>query len=139
MKGKYEANVPHVRRVVSWLEDVVCESPEFDVVYGLCISNGLDVANAIRHLLENQAMEIFVALLLNAKQTIIGFFEVSKGTLTSSLVHPREVFGPAIRMGAAGIIVAHNHPCGDPNPSQEDVPTTRRLISAGKLCWAYNS
>ena len=133
MEGKDEASVPHVRRVVSWLEDVVCESPEFDVVYGLCASTGFEVAKAIRHLLENQAVEIFVALLLNAQNFIIGYFEVSKGTLTSSLVHPREVFGPAIRLGAASVIVAHNHPSGDPDPSQSDVEVTQRLLGAGKL------
>lgn len=59
--------------------------------------------------------------------------EISRGTLTASLVHPREVFGPAIRMGAAAIILAHNHPSGDTTPSEEDQTVTKRIHEAGML------
>ena len=58
---------------------------------------------------------------------------MSEGTLSTSLVHPREVFGPALRGGAAAVIVAHNHPSGDPRPSAEDVSVTRRLQETGRL------
>jgi DNA repair protein RadC len=58
---------------------------------------------------------------------------VSQGTLTSSLVHPREVFGPAVREEPRALIVAHNHPSGDPEPSEEDLAVTRRLVEAGKI------
>ncbi|MCA9573523.1 MAG: JAB domain-containing protein, partial [Myxococcales bacterium] len=58
---------------------------------------------------------------------------VSVGTLTTSLVHPREVFGPALSDAAAALIVVHNHPSGDPSPSQEDVEITKRLIEVGRL------
>ena len=57
----------------------------------------------------------------------------SQGTLTASLVHPREVFRPALREGAAALVVAHNHPSGDPSPSAEDQEVTRRLVQAGAL------
>ena len=58
---------------------------------------------------------------------------ISQGTLTASLVHPREVFSVAIRESAAGVILVHNHPSGDPEPSPEDLDITRRLASVGEL------
>lgn len=77
--------------------------------------------------------ETFHALLLDTRQRLMGRVRVSEGTLTSSLVHPREVFGPALRWAAASVVVAHNHPSGDPEPSGEDEAVTRRLIDAGRL------
>ncbi len=77
--------------------------------------------------------EVFVALLLDVQNRLQGEALVSIGTLTSSLVHPREVFRQAISQGAAAVIVAHNHPSGDPNPSSADREVTRRLIRAGQL------
>ncbi|MDZ4772056.1 MAG: DNA repair protein RadC [Planctomycetota bacterium] len=79
------------------------------------------------------ARETFHALLLDGKHRLQGVTRISEGTLTCSLVHPREVFGPALREGAAALIVAHNHPSGDPEPSVEDVSVTRRLIEVGRL------
>jgi len=87
----------------------------------------------LRKIIEDQPQEVFCALMLDGKHRVSGFVEVSRGTLTSSLVHPREVFGPAIRMGAASIIVAHNHPSGDPEPSTEDIAVTKRLRDAGEI------
>jgi DNA repair protein RadC len=77
--------------------------------------------------------ETFHALLLDGKHRLQAIRRISEGTLTCSLVHPREVFGPALREGAAALIVAHNHPSGDPEPSAEDVSVTRRLIEVGRL------
>lgn len=77
--------------------------------------------------------ERFVVLCLDAKQRLLRKEEVFKGTLTSTLVHPREVFAIAIREGAASILVAHNHPSGDPSPSDEDLAITKRLEEAGRL------
>jgi DNA repair protein RadC len=77
--------------------------------------------------------ETFHALLLDGKHRLQRRHRVSEGTLTSSLVHPREVFGPALREGAAALIVVHNHPSGDPEPSAEDVSVTRRLIEVGQI------
>jgi DNA repair protein RadC len=77
--------------------------------------------------------ETFHVLLLDGKHRLRRREQVSQGTLTSSLVHPREVFGPAIREGAAAIIVVHNHPSGDPEPSAEDLAVTRRLVQVGRV------
>jgi DNA repair protein RadC len=77
--------------------------------------------------------EVFVVAMLTIRHRVLGLNTVSVGCLTSSLVHPREVFKPAILAGAAALLLAHNHPSGDPEPSGEDVALTRRLASAGTL------
>ena len=122
-----------VRRVVSKLEEVVCESVALDAIYGHQTRGPATVAEMLRPLLEAEPIEVFVSILLNGKHRVFALAEVSRGTLTTSLVHPREVFGSALRMSAAAVIVAHNHPSGDPEPSVEDIEVTRRLRDAGKL------
>ena len=75
----------------------------------------------------------YLEILLNAKNQVIDVECVSEGTLTASLVHPREVFKAAIRRSAHAVILAHNHPSGDPTPSREDREITRRLVQAGRV------
>ncbi|WCF05938.1 DNA repair protein RadC [Paenibacillus thiaminolyticus] len=77
--------------------------------------------------------EHFVIILLDSKNRIISIETISVGTLNSAIVHPREVFKPAITKGAASIICVHNHPSGDPTPSPEDICLTEILIDAGKI------
>jgi DNA repair protein RadC len=77
--------------------------------------------------------EHFFAVLLNAQNHYLMHTEVSVGTQSSSLVHPREVLGPALREGASSLILVHNHPSGDPTPSREDVRLTRQLVDATQL------
>jgi DNA repair protein RadC len=77
--------------------------------------------------------EVFVVLLLDSRHRLIGEVEVSRGSLNQSLVHPREVFAPALREAAAAILVVHNHPSGDPQPSREDHEVTQRLVRAGEI------
>ena len=77
--------------------------------------------------------EHFIAVFVDARNRVKGVSVVSVGTLTASLVHPREVFRPAIVAGAAGVIVAHNHPSGEASPSSEDRAATARLVKAGAL------
>jgi DNA repair protein RadC len=78
--------------------------------------------------------EIFWALLLDTKNKLIGQpVETTRGLLDTSPVHPREVFSKAVRYSAASVILAHNHPSGDPTPSKEDVDITRRLIEAARI------
>ena len=77
--------------------------------------------------------EHFCVMLLNTKNHVIGWHVISIGSLTASVVHPREVFAPAIVHHAASIILAHNHPSGDPSPSREDIAVTQRLVKAGKI------
>jgi len=77
--------------------------------------------------------EVFKIILLDGKHQIFSETVISEGSLTASLVHPREVFAPAIRNSAAAIVLLHNHPSGDPAPSTDDIEITRRLISAGEI------
>ncbi len=78
-------------------------------------------------------VEKFMVLLLNTKNHIIRDVVVSTGSLTASIVHPREVFKMACENSAAAMILAHNHPSGDPTPSREDIAVTQRLLKAGKI------
>lgn len=77
--------------------------------------------------------EHFRVLLLNTKHRVIRIETVTIGTLNSSPVHPREVFKPAIKHGACAVVLAHNHPSGDPEPSSQDLQLTQRLVEAGRL------
>lgn len=77
--------------------------------------------------------EHFVVLLLNARHELERKVLVSKGSLNASIVHPREVFQPAIIRSAASIVLVHNHPSGDPEPSEEDLSITKRLVEVGEL------
>jgi len=91
-----------------------------------------DVYEVLEHL-KHEKREHFVILMLDAKNQMIRRETVHIGTLNMSIVGPREVFRIAIREGASSIIVAHNHPSGDPTPSPEDLEVTRRLVEVGKL------
>lgn len=77
--------------------------------------------------------EKFIALALNTKNHVTAVLPVSSGSLNASIVHPRELFQRAILANCASLILAHNHPSGDPTPSPEDVSLTRKLIDAGLL------
>jgi DNA repair protein RadC len=77
--------------------------------------------------------ETFVVLVLDTNNSVVGESELSRGTLNASIVHPREVFKFAIDRLAAAVIVAHNHPSGNPEPSREDIEITHQLCEAGKI------
>jgi DNA repair protein RadC len=77
--------------------------------------------------------EVFTALIINNKNTLLKKKIISIGTVTEAIVHPREVFREAIREGGSGLIVTHNHPSGNLSPSKQDIETTGRLIEAGKI------
>jgi DNA repair protein RadC len=77
--------------------------------------------------------EHFWVIFLNAQNGYTGHHLVSTGSLSASIVHPREVLGPALREGAAHLILAHNHPSGDPTPSKEDASLTRHLVEGARL------
>ncbi|CAN5250083.1 DNA repair protein RadC [soil metagenome] len=97
------------------------------------ISSPADVDGLLRGRIANLDRENFVAVLLNTKNEVIEFPTISVGTLSASLVHPREVFKPAIRASAASVILAHNHPSGKTGPSREDREVTRRLRDAAEI------
>jgi DNA repair protein RadC len=91
------------------------------------------VAELLLPLYGNRPVEQFGVVLLDTKHRVMRTTIVTVGTLDASIVHPREIFREAAAAGAAAIVVFHNHPSGDPEPSQEDVALTRRLIAAGVL------
>ena len=99
----------------------------------LKISSPKDVSTLLINEMSNFKQEVFKLILLNTKNIIIGTKDVFKGTLNSSIVHPREVFKEAVQRGSANIIVCHNHPSGDPNPSKEDINITIRLKECGRI------
>ena len=91
-----------------------------------------DVWEELKDIRDNKK-EHFVIFFLDSRNQEIKREIISIGSLNANLVHPREVFEPAVRYSAAQIIVAHNHPAGDPSPSQEDLEITKQLADAGKL------
>lgn len=91
------------------------------------------VYNHYHYTMRDRRKEYFMALLLDGKNRIMKEVQVSEGSLNQSIVHPREVFNPAVRESAAAVILVHNHPTGDPAPSREDLEITRRLREAGDL------
>lgn len=97
----------------------------------LCCSE--DVAAAYSSRLRDHKQEVFIVLALDARNRVIAEHEVARGTLTSVDVHPREVFRPLIRSGAAGAIAVHNHPSGDASPSTDDQALCSRLCRAGEM------
>jgi DNA repair protein RadC len=92
-----------------------------------------DVVALVGPKLRGEHREHFIVLLLNARHEVIGSETVSIGSLNASIVHPREVFKPAVLASAASIVLVHNHPSGDPEPSEEDLSITKRLVEAGEL------
>ncbi|TRZ76375.1 MAG: DNA repair protein RadC [Deltaproteobacteria bacterium] len=97
------------------------------------IRDPTDAVKILTKYLRGVDREHFVGLYLNTANRLLGIHTVSIGTLNSSLVHPREVFKPAYLMGAASLIVSHNHPSGCVEPSGEDLAITKQLVEAGKI------
>jgi DNA repair protein RadC len=97
------------------------------------VKSSADAAAILRSFLVGADREYFVVLLLDGRHKIHALNVVSVGTLTSSIVHAREVFKPAILTNSAAMILGHNHPSGDPSPSSEDTELTRRIVEAGEL------
>ncbi len=92
-----------------------------------------DVSNLLMEEMRYLNKEAFNILLLNTKHNVISVENISIGSLNASIVHPREVFNRAIKRSSSAIILAHNHPSGDPKPSGEDINITKRLIEAGNI------
>lgn len=111
------------RRVLSqdkWMSERRITSPE-------------DIANIFIPLLRDEVKEQFVVVCLNSANKVIRYEVISVGNLNSSVVHPREIFKSAIEYSAASIILLHNHPSGNPEPSNEDITITKKIVEAGKL------
>ena len=103
------------------------------LVRGSSIGGPADVFRHFHPILRHACQECFIVLLLDGRQRVLGKQVISRGTLTASLVHPREVFRPALAACAASLVLVHNHPSGDPTPSAEDRAVTQRLVEAGEL------
>jgi DNA repair protein RadC len=122
-KAKYE--LPRLKLTL------VTESGSPSVLY--CIRSPEDVADFFEPV-RDLAEEHFAALHLNSRHEVIGLHEVSHGTLSASLVHPREVFKAAVLANSHAILLCHNHPSGSEiTPSTEDLETTTQLIAAGRI------
>ena len=97
------------------------------------ITSPLDVKDLLMEEMRFLEKEHFKTILLNIKNHVISIENISVGSLNSSIVHPREVFKPAIKRSSASVILVHNHPSGDPTPSKEDIEVTSRLVNAGNV------
>ena len=97
------------------------------------IRDAKHAAELARSVIPDDAREHFWVLLLDTRNRLIGAVSVSTGTLTASLVHPREALRAAVNAAASAVLFLHNHPSGDPAPSREDAELTRRLWEAGKI------
>ncbi len=109
------------------LEDSFSESTR------LTIKSPEDVIKAVKSRLKGKKKEHFLVLSLDTRNHLINIHTISIGSLDSSIVHPREVFKDAISASAASVIFAHNHPSGDPSPSEDDIKLTRRLVQVGEI------
>ncbi len=92
-----------------------------------------DVARYVIPSLRFEQKEHFLAMFLDIRNRILALSTISVGSLTASIAHPREVFREAIRYSAAGVILVHNHPSGDPTPSREDIQLTKQMMKAGEI------
>jgi DNA repair protein RadC len=110
-----------------------CSDVVVPVLRGPSIRGSRQVHDLVRAETAGLAQEVFLVLLLDAKHRLIRRVVSAVGTLASVDVHPRETFREAVRHAAAAVIVVHNHPSGDPEPSTEDVALTKRLKDAGTL------
>jgi DNA repair protein RadC len=97
------------------------------------VNTPAEAAQLVREEMRDLDREEFRVVLLNTKNALIRVADVSRGSLNASIVEPREVFKDAIAASAAGMILVHNHPSGDPTPSSEDIAITKRLVKAGEL------
>lgn len=97
------------------------------------IKTPYDAAELVMEDMRFLKKECLKLMMLNTKNMVVSIKEISVGSLNSSIVHPREIFVEAIKASCASIIICHNHPSGDPSPSQEDINVTRRVYEAGKI------
>jgi DNA repair protein RadC len=92
-----------------------------------------DVAHAFQRLLADEPVEVCGLYCLSVRHHVLAYHELSRGTITETLVHPREVFKVALLANAVSVVIGHNHQSGDPTPSAADIAMTARLVRAGEL------
>ena len=124
----------HYFKTVRWeFFDPVQTYPELVGKDKIVVRSPIDIVNNFSFLFTHQVRERFVVLWLNSANRVTGYEIITEGLLNSSLAHPREVFRGAIVATSASIILAHNHPSGNPEPSQEDISITKQIVEAGKI------
>lgn len=130
--ASYGLSEPAAEKTVAVMELARAVHTE-PLVRGVPLRSSEDIYRAFGPRLRDLKVEQFWIILLDGKHRVLKEVLVSQGTLTSSPVHPREVFGPAIRHGAAAVAALHQHPSGDPSPSADDLEITRRLREVGDV------
>jgi DNA repair protein RadC len=128
-KGLGDAKIAQIKAAFALGKRLMSESVDRNASFSS--SRAVNAYAAPR--LRNLKKEVFVSLLLDSKNRLIREIKVSEGTLTNSLIHPREAFREAIRESAASVIFVHNHPSGDPEPSRDDIAVTERLKATGDI------
>lgn len=116
----------------SMMREVVIQFKPLDTER-IKVDNPERVSAFVQEKIGNDARESFILLCIGNKNEVVSYSVISVGTITETIVHPREVFLPAIMTKASGVIVAHNHPSGSNLPSRQDIETTKRLVEAGKV------
>jgi len=132
IKGMGSAKVSQVKAALELGKRLIRDSNE-RVTQNRSFTSSKDVYEYYRPSFFGLKKEKFLCALLNTKNSVVKDMVVSEGTLTSSLVHPREVFRYAIKEAAASVLFIHNHPSGDTHPSKDDITITRRLVETGKI------
>ena len=121
-------------RTVTWkFSDASDSIPELNKKKKVFVREPQHIIENYSSLFKDQVRELFIVFWLNAVNQVLGFEIITAGILNSSLAHPREVFRGAIVSTAASIIIAHNHPSENAEPSQEDISITKQLVEAGKI------
>ncbi len=132
IKGIGTAKTAQIKAAFELGKRLMGESSESSPIF----SSSLNVYSYFAPRFKSLKKEVFISILLDAKNRMIKekeYDKVSEGTLTKSLIHPREAFREAIRESAASVIFIHNHPSGDPSPSNDDIAVTERLKKAGEI------
>ena len=124
---------PHQARRVAGAVELGRRLMEERLQPGEAFLNPRQIFDHFHARLRDLKKEVFCVVLLDARHRIMGEERISEGSLTSSIVHPREVFVPAVRESAGAIVFVHNHPSGEPTPSEDDIAVTRRLERAAEL------
>jgi len=121
-----------VKEIQLLVKDAPVVPAEIQPFVGISFRRSSDIFRAFKEL-ATMPVESFLVVHLDGKNRMVGMTTCSIGSMTASLVHPRDIFRPAIANMTAGLIFIHNHPSGDPAPSDEDIQITKRLFEVGKL------
>ena len=121
-------------RTVTWrFKESIELDQELANKRSVVIRSPVDVFQNYQSLFKDHVRERFIVFWLNSANKVLGFEVITEGLLNSSLTHPREVFRGAIVSTCASVILAHNHPSGNPEPSQEDITITKQIVDSGKI------